>query len=206
MPRIITDMLEREYLQKGYEYVIGVDEVGRGSWAGPVVVGAFVFTKDTQILPQVNDSKLVTKKRRVQLNEQLQSDHYKIANASVEEIDKSNILEATKLAIKRSISKLSLENSIVLIDGRFSEDFEFEYESICRGDSKHYSIAAASILAKVFRDSLMSNYSKKYPEYGFEKHVGYGTKRHREALEEYGVCSIHRRSYKPVRRVLVNEK
>lgn len=198
----INDKLERFYLDLGYDCVVGVDEVGRGSWAGPVVVGAFIYEKKVSLIKNVNDSKKLTPKKRVSLNEELVKQNYLLAQSSVAEIDKLNILEATKLAIKRVISKVKRKKIIVLVDGYFNYPFNFEYKCIVKGDTKHYSIAAASVLAKVYRDNLMMKLARKYPHYGFETNVGYGTKKHRLGLEKHGVCKIHRRSYAPIKRIL----
>ncbi len=134
----------------------------------------------------------------------LSSSHYKIALGSVEEIDKFNIYQATIMIIKKLVSEVNLKNSIFLIDGKFNCDFEFENKCIVKGDCKHYSIAAASILAKVHRDNLMTEMSSKFPMYGFDTNMGYGTLKHRKALEKYGICKIHRKSYKPVKKIFTN--
>jgi ribonuclease HII len=199
----VDDKFERVLLDTKYDYIVGVDEVGRGSWAGPVVVGAFVYRANSSIIPKVNDSKKLTLKRREDLYKVLQKEEHSIALAEVWEIDEINILEATRLAMKRAVEGLSVKRrGIVLVDGYFKEPFDFDYKCIVKGDEKHYSIAAASILAKVYRDHLMMKLSKNYPHFSFETNVGYGTAKHRRALEEYGVCDIHRRSYKPIRRLL----
>lgn len=198
----INDKFEKVLLDTRYDFVVGVDEVGRGSWAGPVVVGAFVYKKTTKFTPEVNDSKRLTYKKRNRLFDALQGDNFAIAQAGVFEIDSLNILEATRLAINRAIGELALSKAIVLLDGYFREPFDFDCKCIIKGDQKHYAIAAASILAKVHRDNLMIELARKYPNYGFETNVGYGTLKHREALEKYGVCEIHRRSYKPIKRLL----
>jgi ribonuclease HII len=196
------DDLEKVLLQTGYDYIIGVDEVGRGSWAGPLVVAAFVYQNITSIFDEVNDSKQLTIRKRERLYQKLKKQSFSIAQAEVEEIDKFNVLQATRLAINRAVENLNLKKSIVLVDGYFREPFNFEYKCIAKGDQKHYSIAAASILAKVYRDKLMYKLAKKFPYYGFETNVGYGTRKHRVALQRYGICEIHRRSYKPIRKVL----
>ncbi|MBN2015374.1 ribonuclease HII [Candidatus Dojkabacteria bacterium] len=199
----INDRLEKVLTQTGYDAVIGIDEVGRGSWAGPVVVGAFVFSKDSKLIPDVNDSKKLTRKSRIRLYEELKDENFSIAQSEVDEVDELNVLQATRLAIVRAVSELKVEGRVIaLIDGYFREQFDFEHRFIIKGDTKHYSIAAASILAKVYRDNLMVELASSYPDYGFETNVGYGTKRHREALEKYGVCDIHRKSYKPIKRLL----
>lgn len=200
---LINSRLEDKYIQDGYKYVVGLDEVGRGSWAGPVVVGAFVFKKSSVIVEGVNDSKKISLKKRIGLYDCLISENlYTIGTASVEEIDQLNIVEATRLAMIRSINKLQINNFFCLIDGYFKRGFDFNHKLIKSGDSKHYSIACASIIAKVYRDNMMTKLSKKYSKYGFDTNVGYGTKKHREGLEEFGVCAIHRKSYKPVKKHL----
>lgn len=200
----VDDIYEKELHKSGYDYIIGVDEVGRGSWAGPVVVGAFVYSRKTVIIPEVNDSKKLSLKKRQVINGLLKSEKYAIAEAGVDEIDELNILEATKLAMERAVASFSYKNAMVLIDGYFRDPFKinYDYKCVSKGDEKHYSIAAASILAKVFRDDLMLELSREYEKYGFKTNVGYGTKKHREALEKYGICDIHRRSYKPIKKIL----
>lgn len=200
----VNDRFEKVLLDMGYDSVIGVDEVGRGSWAGPVVAAAFVYKRISKVIPLVNDSKRLTLKRRLQLDKELQVQEFSIASAGVDEIDKINILEATRLAMHRAVSGLNLKRSFVLVDGYFKEPFDFKYKCIAKGDGKHYSIAAASVLAKVYRDNLMIKLAKRYPNYGFETNVGYGTAEHRTALGRYGVCHIHRRSYKPIKSILDN--
>jgi len=197
-----NDELERVLLTSGYKSVIGVDEVGRGSWAGPVVVAAFIYSVNSQIISQVNDSKALTKKRRESLSAQLKRNSYSIGMAEKDEIDELNVLEATRLAIVRALKDIDTEESIVLLDGYFRDPFEFEYKCIQHGDAKHYSIAAASVIAKVYRDNLLAEYGKTYPVYGFESNAGYGTKKHMEALKIYGICDIHRLSYKPIKKIL----
>ena len=203
MKNQVDDNLEKYYLGKGYRYVIGIDEVGRGSWAGPVVAGAFVYTASSSYLPRVNDSKLLTKKQRNELSKTLSMEHYAIGQADPSEIDSLNIVEAIRLAFKRALTKLTIDNSMVLIDGYFKDVFPFSHKCIIKGDQKHYSIAAASILAKVYRDKLMGKLAQRYPQYGFDLHVGYGTKKHREALTQYGICEIHRKSYKPIKNLIL---
>ena len=202
----IDDRLEKVLLQTGYKYVIGVDEVGRGSWAGPVVVCAYLYKNTSEVLPQVNDSKLLTVRQREHLFLSLQKDEFSLGKSEAEEIDSRNIVEATKDAIKKAVQTFDLKDSIVLIDGTFNENFDFNHRFIIKGDSKHYSIAAASVLAKVTRDRLMREYAIIYPEYGFDTNVGYGTKKHREGLARYGITSIHRKSYAPVRKAFDPEK
>jgi ribonuclease HII len=203
--RKISNDFEERLLKQGYDCVIGIDEVGRGCWAGPVYVGGFVYNSKVAFLPTVNDSKKITKKRRESLYEELICNKYAVASASVEEIDSLNIVQATHLAIQRVVNTLSISNAYVIIDGYFKEPFDFKYKCINKGDEIHYSIAAASILAKVSRDRMMIELSEEYPEYGFDAHVGYGTKKHREALTQFGVCTLHRKSYKPIKDLIHQE-
>lgn len=196
--KISTD-LEQSLLDEGYLQVIGIDEVGRGCWAGPVVVGAFVYEVKTILIENVIDSKKLTPKRRNLINKELiKSNNYSIGQSSNEEIDQFGIVKAIEKAIKRSLANIDLENSYCLLDGIFKFDLPLPHQTIVKGDNKHYSIAAASIIAKVYRDNLMRDFADKYPEYGFENHFGYGTKAHHQALQNLGPLPIHRKSYKPI--------
>jgi len=183
--------------------VAGVDEVGRGPLAGPVVTAAVVLPSDYD-LPGLNDSKKLSAKRREQLDEAIKQQAlcWEIACASVAEIDALNILQATLLAMQRSVAGLSQTPDRVLVDGNRCPDFGIPAEAIVGGDGLHDCISAASIIAKVSRDRLMSEYAQQYPHYGFEKNSGYPTAHHRNALQQYGPCKIHRTSYAPVRRAL----
>lgn len=179
--------------------------MGRGCLAGPVVVAAYVHTKETELFPHVNDSKKVSAKRRYLLSKKLCTCDYVVGSAEPEEIDTLNIVGAIRLAIERAITSLdeSIVNSAkILIDGNMHRPFSFRHTSITQGDAKHYSIAAASIIAKVHRDTIMHTYAKKFPQYGFDKHVGYATLMHRTALEKFGACKIHRKSFKTVRELV----
>lgn len=193
------DMLayEREYHAQGYQLLCGVDEAGRGPLAGPVCAAAVIFPKDV-VIQGVNDSKKLSEKKREQLFDEITEKAlaYHVAWASVEEIEEMNILNAAMLAMQRAVAGLSQKPDIILVDGNKTPDFDdIPCEAIVKGDALLQSIAAASILAKVSRDRLMKDMAKKYPEYGFEKHKGYGTKYHTEKLLEYGMCEIHRPSF-----------
>jgi ribonuclease HII len=202
----INSNLERELLARGYDYVIGIDEVGRGSWAGPVVVGAFVYQAETVEIEKVNDSKKLTSRARREINEKLVLPNiWSIGESSNSEIDSFGIVQAIKKAIERSLEKLNLENSFCLIDGIFNFKLPIPYRSIVKGDAKHYSIAAASIIAKECRDNIMRGYANKYPPYGFDHHVGYGTKCHLQAIKKHGPLPIHRKSYKPISQIIKNK-
>lgn len=185
---------------EGVSCVIGVDEVGRGPLAGPVVAAAVSFVPGSQI-PFVDDSKKLTERKRELLYDKILAVpgvKYGIVEVSPEEIDQVNILKATHLAMDRA-SRMVEDAEFALIDGLPVPGFYLPSEAIVKGDSKSASIAAASILAKVYRDRLMVKYAEQYPEYGFERHKGYGTKVHMEALKEHGPCPIHRMSFAPVR-------
>ena len=191
-------MLEFEnmYKAKGYKAICGVDEAGRGPLAGPVFAAAVILPEGLEI-DGVKDSKKLTEKKREELFDVIKSKAlaYCIASASVEEIESINILRADMLAMKRAVEGLKIKADFVMIDGNKTPELNIPCEAIVKGDAKSESIAAASILAKVSRDRLMKDLAKKYPEYGFEKHKGYGTKEHREAILKYGPCEIHRPSF-----------
>lgn len=183
--------------QKGYKFICGVDEAGRGPLAGPVCAAAVILPPDC-IIDGLNDSKKISEKKREMLFEQIiqKAVSYSVAYGTLEEIEKYNILEATYLAMNRAIDGLSQKADFALIDGnRIPKNIKIPCETVVKGDSKSCSVAAASILAKVTRDRLMLEYDKKYPQYNFAKHKGYGTKAHYEAIKEYGVCEMHRLSF-----------
>ena len=187
---------EKEEQTKGNFIIAGVDEVGRGPLAGPVCVAAVIMPLD-DIIEGVDDSKKVSEKKRNLLFEQIKEKAvaYSIKMVSEEMIDKINILQATKLCMKEAIESLPLKPDVVLIDAIDKLDTDVNLRGIIKGDALSYSIGCASILAKVTRDEYMVNLAKEYPEYGFEKHKGYGTKVHIEALKEYGPCVHHRLSF-----------
>ena len=182
--------------------IIGVDEVGRGPLAGPVISAAIILNKE--IIPEgINDSKKLSKKKRIIINEQLILHHsYAIGVATVEEIDKINILQASLLSMKRAILGLNIAPKSILVDGNKLPDLEYKMYPIVKGDSKSVSIAAASIIAKVYRDKLMEDLSIQYPGYYWEKNSGYGTKQHLLALNNLGVTPIHRKTFAPIYNML----
>ena len=204
-------------LEKTYNGLIaGVDEAGRGPWVGHVVAGAVVFLK-TPIHPSLekhlNDSKKLSAKRRQELYALMKDEAekknliYGVGLASAKEIDALNILQATFLAMKRAVANLEIKPDLALIDGnRTPKEFVCPNRCVVQGDSKSYSIAGASVVAKVYRDNLMKEMALKYPHYGFEKNAGYGTKEHIEALKKFGICPEHRKTYKPVMAVLCAKK
>lgn len=181
---------------KGYDAVCGVDEAGRGPLAGPVCAAAVILPKG-MILEGVNDSKKLTEKKREALFDYVRESavSYSIAFATVEEIESMNILNATMLAMKRAVEGLDVPADYAYIDGNRTPELSIPSQYIIKGDALSMSVAAASILAKVSRDRLMLQYAKEYPQYHFEKHKGYGTKVHTEALREYGPSPIHRMSF-----------
>lgn len=199
--------IENELYQKGIQSIAGIDEAGRGPLAGPVVVACVIMPKDSMI-EGVNDSKKVSEKKREKLYEQIieEAVAYGVGIISQEEIDRINILNATKegltLAIKEMENDLKDKNrniekpDIVLVDALTKIDTDhIPYKSIIKGDAKSYSIAAASIIAKVTRDRIMRQWDEVYPVYGFAKHKGYGTANHINAIKEYGLCPLHRHSF-----------
>lgn len=192
-----VDMLryEKEWQAKGYNLIAGIDEVGRGPLAGPVVVASVIMPND-DLIPEVNDSKQVSEKKREKLYPLILEKAISYSFAVVDEkvIDEINILQATKKAMKEAINSLSVKPDVVLIDA-VKLDIPYETQSIIKGDANSYNIACASIIAKVYRDRMMVEYAKDYPEYGFEKHKGYGTAEHIRAIGEYGACPIHRLTF-----------
>ncbi len=195
---------EIELMDKGYSLIAGVDEVGRGSLAGPVVAAACIFDRDVDIVG-IDDSKKLSEKKREQFFDEIKDKAlaYGIGEASCEVIDEINILEATKLAMKRAIDEADkmLESKgrdriqIVIFDAVKINDLKKEQISVIKGDQTYFSVAAASILAKVTRDKLMKEYDKVYPEYGFASNKGYGTKAHYEGIKKAGITEIHRKSF-----------
>ena len=196
---------ENEALSKGYNNICGVDEAGRGPLAGPVCAAAVILHKG-EIIEGVNDSKKLTEKKREALYDVIKEKAvaYSIAFASVEEIEEMNILNATMLAMKRAVEGLEVPADYAMIDGNKIPDLNIPAECVVKGDANSMSIAAASILAKVTRDRLCAEYETEYPQYGFAKHKGYGTKLHREMILKYGPCKIHRMSF--LKKLLNNGK
>ena len=177
--------------------IAGVDEAGRGPLAGPVVCACVIMPMDSEkIIEGVNDSKKLSAKKREELFDKIVdiAISYSIVEIDEKKIDEINILQATKLGMKRAVENLKVMPDLVLVDA-VKIDVALPQENIIKGDALSYNIAAASILAKVYRDKLMENLDKKYPEYNFAKHKGYGTKAHIEALKKYGKCEIHRETF-----------
>ena len=210
MQRTIPTLVEEEKMWRNGQYIIGVDEAGRGPLAGPVMAAAvaiMINDKCEELLNLgVNDSKKLSPKKREEIFKILTSHPlvlWSVGEASEKEIDEINILQASLLAMRRAVEKLidkndrlERENFSVYIDGReVIPNLTANQKSIINGDAKVFSIAAASIIAKVTRDRLMLKYAEKYPQYGFEKHKGYGTKQHYEMIQKHGICRIHRRTF-----------
>ncbi|WP_417449831.1 ribonuclease HII [Kordiimonas sp.] len=195
-------ILERE----GYTSLCGVDEVGRGPLAGPVVAAAVIL--DPQCVPDgLNDSKKLSKKKREALFDQIyeQAIAVSVAQASVEEIDEINILEASMLAMRRAVAGLVVEAQAALVDGNRAPGLEIHTRTLVKGDARSLSVAAASIIAKVFRDRLMKNLGQKHPEYDWGSNAGYGVAKHLAALRLVGVSPHHRKSFAPIRKILNEE-
>ena len=221
--KIATFEKEKKFQSDGYHIIVGVDEVGRGPLAGPVVVSACVIRDTVEFTSNpeddqwrlVRDSKLLSEKqRKVAFSFVKEKFYVGVGQSNPSTIDRINILQATFLAMKKAIADLEkvidkenayadAEKMMIMIDGnQLIPNFTREQICVAKGDQVAKSIAAASVIAKVLRDNLMETYDKKYPEYGFGAHKGYGTKVHMEALQEYGATPIHRTSFAPVRNVL----
>jgi len=191
---------EKQALSEGYLFIAGVDEVGRGSLAGPVVAAACILDVSKPLLEGIDDSKKLTAAKRESIAERLRSQAiaFAIGEASAEEIDEVNILEATKLAMHRALDALSPSADYLLIDALTLKGSSLPQKAIIKGDTISASIAAASIIAKTYRDALMVAYDETYPQYGFAGHKGYGASAHLSALRRYGPCPLHRTSFRGV--------
>jgi len=191
--------IERTLWTKGIENIAGMDEAGRGPLAGPVVSAAVIFPKEI-IIEGVNDSKKLTANQREELFKIIseQALGIGIGIVSHEVIDRINILQATILSMRKALDELKLTPGFVLVDGNHFKHDILRFQNVVGGDAKSFTIAAASIVAKVTRDRIMSELDVIYPQYGFEQHKGYGTRRHIEAIRKHGLCEIHRKSFHPV--------
>lgn len=187
---------EKELIKSGRFIIAGVDEAGRGPLAGPVFAAA-VILPEGEFIENINDSKKLTPQKREALYDTIKEKSIAYASAVVDEkvIDEINILNASMLAMQNAVAKLNTKPEYALIDGNKTPQLNIPCSALIKGDSKSISIAAASIIAKVERDRYMTNIAEKYPEYGFEKHKGYGTKQHNEAILKYGPCPIHRKTF-----------
>ena len=181
---------------KGFRTIAGIDEAGRGPLAGPVVAAAVIFPEGTHI-PGVEDSKKLSEKKRTELFPLIKAQALSVGVGVVshEIIDRINILQATILAMHKAVDELNIKPDYLIVDGNSFRHETFQYQNIVDGDAKCFTIAAASIIAKVTRDELMRGYHTQYPAYGFARNKGYGTRQHLEAIRQYGVCDIHRRSF-----------
>ncbi len=189
--------IEKDLHTKGFKNICGIDEAGRGPLAGPVVIAGVIMPEDSMI-EGVNDSKKVSEKKREKLYDLIieEAISYSVAIIGQDVIDEINILNATKSGVTKVIDELEIKPDLIIVDALEKINTrQIPYESIIKGDAKCYSIAAASILAKVTRDRIMREWDKVYPQYGFITHKGYGTAKHMEAIREYGLCPIHRRSF-----------
>ena len=189
--------IDEEFFKKGVKYVAGIDEAGRGPLAGPVVV-ACVIMPENSMIEGVNDSKKISEKKREALYDKILEEAicYGIGIINQEEIDEINILRATKKGLTTALTQMEIKPNVILVDALTGIDtLGIPYKSIIKGDANSYSIAAASIVAKVTRDRIMREWDKVYPEYGFAGHKGYGTAKHIAAIKELGPCKIHRRSF-----------
>lgn len=194
---------ENQLKAKGYLRIAGIDEAGRGPLAGPVVAAACVLPENT-FFAFLNDSKQLSEEKREKLFSAI-ANHpeviYGIGMVDVETIDRINILQATFLAMQKAVEAMSHVPDYLLIDGNQRPSFSIPSEAVVQGDALSVSIAGASILAKVTRDRIMEGYDRDYPEYGFKQHKGYGTALHRKAIEQFGPCPIHRKSFEPIKSV-----
>ena len=201
-----SELLVHELKWDGeFSFVAGVDEAGRGCCAGPVCAAAVIFTDRSRIPAGVNDSKQLTHKQRMELREAILAEPSALTSVAMvdqDEIDRTDILRATWLAMRRAVLGLPRPADFVLVDGNPVQGLPVPSENIVKGDAKSASIAAASILAKTSRDLFMMEAAKQYPQYKFEVHKGYCTKLHTDLIRKYGPCPLHRKTFEPVRSIL----
>lgn len=198
--------IDKSVFSEGYKYICGIDEAGRGPLAGPVVVAAVIMPEDSMI-EGVNDSKKVSEKKREKLYDLIidEAISYSVGIVDQNEIDRINILNATKAGLTEAVRTLKIKPDVILVDALTNIDTcGIQYRSIVKGDAKSYSIAAASIIAKVTRDRIMRQWDEIYPQYGFAKHKGYGTSAHITAIKENGLCPLHRLSF--VKNICINKR
>jgi ribonuclease HII len=191
---------ENQALAEGFRFVAGVDEVGRGCLAGAVAAAAVILDLSKPLPAGLNDSKKLSEKKRLEIDEEIRRTAvaFSIAQIEADEIDRINILQATKKAMRAAIENLDPQADFLLIDAVQLKEINLPQKAIIKGDAISASIAAASIIAKTYRDNSMREFDKIYPQYGFAKHAGYGTKAHYEALREHGACPLHRKTFRGV--------
>ncbi len=203
----LTPEFELNFLKKGYDIVVGIDEAGRGPWAGPVAVAAYIYSSHAPFVSNINDSKKLSSQKRSLLFEHIKTgNNWRVELGDIAVINSTGIGQTIEVSIKRIVEFINAtyqhKRTKIIIDGYFKTEFDCDYDMVKAADSKVYSVAAASIIAKETRDAIMRNYSQTYPVYGFDKHMGYGTKLHAEALQKYGPCPIHRTSFEPIKKLL----
>lgn len=206
MKKFLTQTRELELLNQGYDFIIGIDEVGRGCWAGPLYMCAYVISKDSGFFEGVNDSKKLSRQTREELYSKLSREPHFLKIIDNKEIDEKGLGKAINFGLKSLIYEVSsqLEGKLLfIVDGYFKGQWDCEVRFESKADGNYYSVASASIIAKVMRDNLMSDLAKSYPAYLFDSNVGYGTAAHIEAINKHGICDIHRKSYKPIKQFLV---
>ena len=198
----MPDNLNERDIGWNKKLIAGIDEAGRGPWAGPVVSAA-VILNEKNIPDGLNDSKKLSEKKRLSLYSSIYNFHFVgVGISSIEEIDSMNVLQATFLSMKRAVEDLNPQPEYILVDGNLDPGLNFKTKCIIKGDSISISIAAASVIAKVTRDNLMLKLDKEFPNYNWKKNKGYGTAEHRNALELHGPCKYHRKSFSPINKML----
>jgi ribonuclease HII len=198
----VPDNLNERDIGWPKKLIAGIDEAGRGPWAGPVVSAA-VILNEKNIPDGLNDSKKLSEKKRLSLYSSIYNFHsVGVGISSIEEIDSMNVLQATFLSMKRAVEDLNPQPEYILVDGNLDPGLNFKTKCIIKGDSISISIAAASVIAKVTRDNLMLKLDKEFPNYNWKKNKGYGTAEHRNALELHGPCKYHRKSFSPINKML----
>jgi len=196
---VLDFTVEREFFGRGLRAVAGMDEAGRGPWAGPVIAAAVVIAPDSPWLEGVDDSKQLTRRRREELAAAIVSSlPYAVGGASVREVDRFNVRRATALAMRRALARLACDVDVVVVDGLAMPELGVEHEAMVDGDARCYAVACASIVAKTVRDRVMRALGRRYPDFGWEHNAGYGTPDHRAALDRRGPTPHHRRSFTPV--------
>ncbi len=198
--------LENSLLKRGYKRIIGIDEAGRGCWAGPVAIAAYIFSFESKTIQGIKDSKLLSENKRKTIFESFEENSFKVLLKPASEVDSIGISKVIENAIIELIEIYNEPSTFFLIDGRFSKIFPGANKQIIKGDRLHYSIAAASIAAKVTRDNLMVKLDEVYPGYEFSKHKGYGTQLHLASINKLGQCAIHRQSFEPLKSLNAKQK